>query len=625
MKKIFCVITLMLLSVFCHAGLTSLMVGPNGNVVNTNNSITFTNIINGNGIIANSALSSNVATNVILPNGTNDMSIIFQNAMNSNSWISLVPAVYYVTNLFMGSNVRIEGNGATIKQLYSPSQLGFATNQYWSEASTNLNAIITMIWGCHNQSINNVTFDGGCVSNYQAFNLTLYSGNTFTFQVTSLMNGQGSNNWGLSFNQSAGGEVSGCRFINFSGGGAFIASSVDQLGYTGPKTFFDHNETATNFIGVFVNQWGGNHPTTGGNAEYSQLDHLAVHDNAIGVSQGASNGQLDDSTINFNRVGIVVSGGNGNSGPHTKYQNLNLNHNYCGMWIGAIDFFAFENCYETAVTTNYIHNSSFLRFDNCDIENLWIANEDGQNTNRITQFYGGHVFNAHISTNNVDFEGVNLVGINFCNANVYCYNCNAYGFTNWTMDIVTNLGNTGFYTGNNNHNIYGLSVDNGNFVGDASQLKTFNSFGQTLILSNIFNYPSNFVNTVSQTNCPFLTFSNVPAGAYAATLHVFKYWSDTAGGVEAGLSFTPNVTNYTVIDSYMASQVDGFLRTQPEQHDSTGLNIPNYVAGAGSQWGSIDENFGFICTNTTTIAVVFSVTANTNGVIRTAWITLRKQ
>jgi len=441
---------------------TNAIVFNNANNFFTGNGGGLTNVISQGviGILNSTNLPANVVTNIILhPNGTNDQTAIIQAAFNTPySIINFMPGSYYATNLWLTSNVTILGNGATLYQLPAASQ-NFANSITDWINNTSWNVLLNMGFNSINQRVYNLILDGMRPSHYEAQSFSIWTGYNNGFYALPLCM---TANHGLLFNQAAGGEVSGCIAQNFGGCGFFITSANDQLSYQGPHSTFHDNIALTNFCGFYVQAWGGSHPNIYGNAEYSVLGGLVANNCTVGCEDGASNSQLHDSTFNYNYVGLNITSGNGNSGPHSRFHHINLNHDVCGFWIGSSDYIAIDNFYEAATTTNYVKNGH-PAFYNSDIANLWIDGEGYLwNSNTWITFNGCELASINITSNNVSIENSKIFAykLSFTGNTLAAYNnrCD-YPFTNWQVDVISNINNSGTYIGFGNHQTIGMNTD----------------------------------------------------------------------------------------------------------------------------------------------------------------------
>lgn len=443
-------------------------VGVRGDVVATNFIGSGTGLNN----IQLSAMPAQVLTNMLpMPNGTNDMTSVIQPLLWSNNVVFFQPnQIYYVTNLVAGDGVSIFGNGATLKQLATSSQVGYATNQFWAFASSNLNAIITESPRA-NVNIRDLIFDGNTASNYLSYAINPYTSINSGFTLLGLQHTPFYlSNWGLLADESGGGIVENCWFQNFSGGGAELTSSKDQLSYTIGWNWIGNTES-NNFCGLYVQSQGGlNAGNLYGNCEYATLisDH-AVH-NTLGIDCGASNTKLVLSDIDDNQIGANFTGGNGNSGPHGYHSDITMNHNVYGFWIGSVDYLQFNSLYEAATATNIIHNitGGMVVFNNSSVSSIWIANEGaGFNTNSLVTFLGGAALNIYDTSNNIDFESSRLSSFVIV-TNAFCYANNCIGWQNNYGSFVPGIisGATAQIIGSGNHPYNQTNSDLGNvYVG----------------------------------------------------------------------------------------------------------------------------------------------------------------
>ena len=560
-----------------------------------------------------SSLPAGVVTNLVLrPNGTNDSTAVIQAAFSTpNSVVYFTPGNYYATNLWLTSNIVVLGNGSTLYQLATASQFPYSTNTDWIN-NTNWNALINCGNLPVNQSIYNLKLDGMKPANYEAFNFPIWTGtNNGFYTLGADGNYAATNNFGLIINEAAGGEVSGCTAQNFGGAGYFIASSYDQLSYLTARTAFHDNSSYSNFCGFYVQSWGGTHPNFFGNAEYAEQHDLVANNCAIGGDFGASNEQVHDSALNYNYIGMVVVGGNGNSGPHTRTHHMNLNHNYCGFWIGPCDFLAVDNLYAAINTTNFIKNGYKIQFNDSSFGNCWFDNQGylGYTTNLVTFQGGGELFNIASTGGNMDFESTLIGGlISFTNANVNAFNNVAmYPFTNWTWTVITNLGG-GTYNGNNNHLFNGTQTDNGTFTG------TFAGNGSGLSLSGTTQTNMNLVSSLNGTTAVSVNGAQLVDAAGNQALnwnsHAFPNgWNDagatnySADALNNTASHHFNATNAAnVFSGSFAGNGSGL--TNYYVFDTSISNVTfNLVSGQYTVWKPIGLNTLYLVGNGTTNTV----------------------
>ena len=581
-----------------------------GGVITIGNSNSVTTFA---GTVVGIGTPSGVVTNLVLrPNGTNDSTAVIQAAFSTpNSVVYFTPGNYYATNLWLTSNIVVLGNGSTLYQLATASQFPYSTNTDWIN-NTNWNALINCGNLPVNQSIYNLKLDGMKPANYEAFNFPIWTGtNNGFFTLGADGNYAATNNFGLIINEAAGGEVSGCTAQNFGGAGYFIASSYDQLSYLTARTAFHDNSSYSNFCGFYVQSWGGTHPNFFGNAEYAEQHDLVANNCAIGGDFGASNEQVHDSALNYNYIGMVVVGGNGNSGPHTRTHHMNLNHNYCGFWIGTCDFLAVDNLYAAINTTNFIKNGYKIQFNDSSFGNCWFDNQGylGYTTNLVTFQGGGELFNIASTGGNMDFESTLIGGlISFTNANVNAFNNVAmYPFTNWTWTVITNLGG-GTYNGNNNHLFNGTQTDNGTFTG------TFTGNGSGLDISGTKQTNMNLVSSLNGTTAVSVNGAQLVDAAGNQALnwnsHAFPNgWNDagatnySADALNNTASHPFNATNAAnVFSGSFAGNGSGL--TNYYVFDTSISNVTfNLVSGQYTVWKPIGLNTLYLVGNGTTNTV----------------------
>jgi len=342
------------------------------------------------------SLPAGVVTNIVLfPDGTNDQSDAIQAAFSTpNATILFQPGDYYATNLWLsGSNQSVIGWGATLHQIYASSQDGFvsgADNLFYL-GQTNFNALINMGGAGKNKSIIGLTVDGGRSSDYNrtapnydstyAIYINASSGVYPLFHPFGT--GAYTNNYGILVEQSAGGVVTGCRAFNFGAAGFYLSNNRDQLAYKAEITAFPDNSSVSNFCGFSWRNWSKVGSLVYGNAEYSMGHGLQAANCTWGFDIGASNTRLDYSSATDCYVGLCIAAGNINAGPHTRYSNITLNHNWAGFWIGTCDIVNIDNLYEAATTTNFVVGAGNVIFSDSQLTSTFISQAATNTTKQI--------------------------------------------------------------------------------------------------------------------------------------------------------------------------------------------------------------------------------------------------
>lgn len=272
-------------------------------------------------------------------------------------------------------------------------------------------------------------------------------------------------------------------------------------------------------------------------------------------------------------------------------------------------------------TATGINNDGTFTFGSCTITN-------STSTGLGVVTYSGHAGDGSGLTN-VIASAVNGTLTNNISGPAIGINVGGGSFTGGGVTIntagVTMAGGGNVFTGNGSGitALNASSLATGNVP--SSVLTNQETFRTTMILSSPFTFPSNFVNSVAATNCPFLTRSNLAAGTYKARLVVKKLNADMAGSFQAGLAFSPGVTNENSIVSYQTAGGGFWQTSQTRNLLGVTLDIPGIPIGASSSDGFLITEYIFNCTNTTAIAAAFEVSANVVGVINTAWLEIVKQ
>lgn len=441
------------------------------------------------GLISSSSLPSEVVTNIILsPSGTNDQSATIQSAFDANnSYIWFKPGNYYATNLWITTtNVMVSGYGACLYQLAASSQTYYQTGADAVLMKTNLNSLINI--SGTNVSIFGLTLDGGKPAYYQRTAGTedttfpIYSGannGLYAECVPFASVGQNTNNYGIVFDVGGGGTVANCYTRNFAYCGYLIHNRYGASAQLHTIGNFYANEAINNYVGFsFRSRSAASGPY--GNAEYVIAGDLTAIGCTFGFSGSPSNLELHDSQANSCYVGLNLTGGTTpNAGPHTRYSNIKLNHNYCGIAAGPSDAVWLDNIYEAATTTNFITTLPNIYFSACDLAPIFIDCTASNSAAQSIHFRNSRVGRITARGARLEFENSMLYGKSTAtNSVVSAYgNSAAFAFTNWGVDVITNLNNScEFYQGFN-RGAYGTNSMSftGLLGGNGAGLTNFNS------------------------------------------------------------------------------------------------------------------------------------------------------
>ena len=424
-----------------------------------------------NGINSQTIAQAGGVTITVVPNGVNDTAAL-QAAFNvTNSVVQLVPGDYYATNLWINaSNIIIQGNGATIHQLFANSQGYWRTNTQWI-GFTNfcflINAGVNQF--VPNVSIFNLTLDGGQPLNYKTLcSFTLYSGTgtgmymLLASPASATAGNYGlTNNWGLGWNNNCGGTVANCKANNFGG----VAFAITGLGQTvpyswGPGNHFYGNSAVSNWCGFFNAYWNPAYENVSsfqsnfGNAEYATLSDLSASCCAFGMAHTPSNMKLANCSFDGNYIGLLVNGGSvDNAGPHTRFSEITCNHCISGLYIDSgCDFIGLDGFYDAATTTNIIKRSS-VTFNGGTLNNVGIYNDS--DTNRWVFFIGSEIAGIGGQTNSGGGPAYNNIVLKNCKISGQCSFSGGYvwdvdsfaqmAFNSWT-DVITNIGGASIFS-----------------------------------------------------------------------------------------------------------------------------------------------------------------------------------
>jgi hypothetical protein len=430
--------------------------------------------VNTNTLLTWAALQS--ATNfVFYPNGTNDQTAAIQRAAAVQfSRLTFAPGDYYVSHIYPTNNVTFAGYAqATLHKLAVAGDSIYRTNTDWffNSIVIGMDAMIDCRsnTGCAFYGLN---FDGNAPGTYgSGASLNPYTGVNNGFYT---LQNCFTNVHGLLYNIANGGEVSGCTFSNFSGIGCISFSSKGQSGYAAKNGTVHHCEAVNSYCGFYIQSWGNNSPGLYDNAEYGIVSDVTASSCTVGVDAGASNCKVNNSTLNDNRVALAITAGNGNSGPHTTFENITMNHSWAGFWIGSCDYVGLNNIYQAATTTNFIKNGR-VEFYNSSFAPMFIDGQGTIGTRGGVNFRNCTVGNFNIISNVVTFAACKVWPANpiyFTGSTVLDIANTSDGYTNWLTDVFTNAGNTGVFisTASQRNTTNGLPIYNGTFNGTGSGL-----------------------------------------------------------------------------------------------------------------------------------------------------------
>ncbi len=522
------------------------------------------------GTLSPTNLPAGVMTNIfnIYPNGTNDSFVTLQALFATPySELHLKPGAYYIsTNLFLTSNISVFAYGATIYALPSFTNTYLAqfwhTNTDWinNGALKGFNAMINFGTNNVNQSVMGLTLDGQQPSG--SYQPTLYTGINNGFYAIGLCY---FNIFGFEINQAAGGSVHDCTTRNMGGAGFFVFSPSDQNSYLANHAAFFDNFAYTNYIGFLFQAWGGATPSGYGNAEYNLPSGLVANNCVVGLDDGSSNGKPHHCNLEANWLGLCIQSGNGNSGPHSLVDDIDVNHCNAGLWwAGDSEAVSHITCILTS--TNYIRGGTIV-LDNCTLPNLLMDSQGSfYNTNNWYQFRDCQIFSTTSISNNLKFDncrfgqktaGVYAPSLVYSGGNVQANNnwcdqpiTNATA-TTWLGSIITNAnGDFSKYSGYNNYQMFGAAANNND--GSVAFAPIYVTQATNQSGTNIIQNGTNFCNSALQTN--------LAAGVWNVSYNCFVSIDAGGGGYSYGrLAFSTNAqqTVFSVFHSYADGGVNG--------------------------------------------------------------------
>ncbi len=565
-----------------------------------------------------------VVTNTLVPNGTNDSSLLIQAAFNvSGSVCNFTPGDYYATNLWVNArNIMIEGHGATIHQLSAGSQIFWRTNTQWYQY-TNYCFLINAGGNTFlpNIRIYDLNLDGQQPANYYtlcSFPLyvgtiqSMYALDTAPAAVGNLY--ATTNNMGLVWNDNCGGCVVNCTARNFGGVGFFVVGMGQSVPYAyGAGNQFYGNTSVSNFCGFYIQEYAPAYEYFAlqpnfGNPEYAIMGDLSAACCAFGINAGPSNFQLHDSSCSEDYIGLLVHGSDDNNGPHSMYSQMKLNHDYCGFYLDHDDYAGLNSLYEAATVTNIIQQSGATFNGGC-FGGVGIYNDS--NTNQWTAFIGTEISAVTSFTNN----GYAAPAFN----NVMFQNCSIWGkcwiqsgvvfdlnnsatrltFTNWTTDVITNVANAATYYGSGMvQSTNGIPSYFGNYFGNASGLTNIPASSLTGAITNSqitvqqFNgYNANYAEINIQ------NWSSAGSADLTAT-------ADNGNAVTNYFNAGINGSRYVPGAGVLGSTNDTYLLSVGRNsfYDLVGGGNTLYIVSQLTTNGTVSTNFTFTQSGNLTIA-----------------------
>jgi len=284
--------------------------------------------------------TSGMVTNLPPSNGSNDQALLSAAVSVPNRVIILSPqTTYYASNLFITNHIFLDLNGSTI------AMMSGATNALIDTGDNN-----------SDQSVVNGTLDGGNTGDF------VY-GSTIPMPINHpVFPGYGSsmsNRFGLTWNASAGGQISHLFIKGFNGIGLAVRCwrGTESMKYT--NSTIDNVTVFNNFAGVVDSGYGFqyyyNQFTHDPNSyaydsgEYINFQGLTAKQNGIGLAIGAGNDRITGAMVTDNYIGMIADGGP--NAAHGIFSDVTMNHN--------VYPFAFAGAGEIRFTDSYLQVNTY--------------------------------------------------------------------------------------------------------------------------------------------------------------------------------------------------------------------------------------------------------------------------